>query len=73
MLNEGKNIIKYNSGEKSLPVANTIYFDLEALQINNDSCSNNPERSYTERKVTHEVCGYSFNLVRTYDKNKLKT
>ena len=73
MPNEGKNIIRYNWGEKSLPVANIIYFDLEVLQMNNDSCSNNPRRSYTERKVTHEVCGYSFNLVRTYNKNILKT
>ena len=31
MLKEGKNILKYNSGEKSLKVANAIYFDVEAL------------------------------------------
>ena len=73
MPSKGKNIIKYNSGEKSFPVANIIYFDLEALQIDNDSCSNNPRRSYTERKVIHEVCGYLLNLVRTYDKNILKS
>ena len=29
MLNEGKNIIKYNSGEKYLPAANTIYLILK--------------------------------------------
>ena len=41
--------------------------------MNNDSCSNNPRRSYTERKVTHEVCGYLLNFVRSYEKNILKS
>ena len=31
MPTEGKNIVKYNSGEKALKVANIIYFDLETL------------------------------------------
>ena len=31
MPTKGKNIVKYNSGEKSLKVANVIYFDLETL------------------------------------------
>ena len=31
MPKEGKNTLKYNSGEKSLKVANAIYFDVEAL------------------------------------------
>ena len=66
---KGKNIVKYNSGEKSLKVANVIYFDLEALQVKNESCSNNPENSYTEKKITHKVCGYSMNLKRLYGKN----
>ena len=66
---EGKNILQYNSEEKSLKIPDRIYFDLEAQQIKNDSCSNNTERSYTERKVTHEACGYSFYLARSYGEN----
>ena len=41
---EGKNILKYNSGEKSLKAAQTIYFDLETLQVKHESCSNDPEK-----------------------------
>ena len=69
MPKEGKNISKYKSGEKSLKAANAIYFDLKALQVKNESCSNDPEKSYTEKKVIHEVCGYAMNLVRSYGKN----
>ena len=70
---EGKNILKYNSGEKPLKVANTIYYDLEALQIKNESCNNDPEKSYTEKITTHEVCGYSLDLKTSYGKNIHKT
>ena len=67
---EGKNILKYNPGEKTLEVANIIYIDLESLLIKQQSSQNNPERSYTERKAIHEACGYSINLVRSYKHNK---
>lgn len=66
---EGKDILQYISGEKSLKIPDIIYFDLEAQQIKNDSCSNNTERSCTERKVTHEACGYSPYLARSYGEN----
>ena len=35
MLSENKNILKYNSGEKSLEVAHAFYLDLESLLIIN--------------------------------------
>ena len=69
MPSNNKNILKYNHGEKSLEVANVIHFDFETLQIKNESCSNDLKKSYTETKTIHEVCGYSMNLVRFYDKN----
>ena len=69
MPSKDKNILKYNHGEKSLEVANVIHFDFETLQIKNESCSNDLKKSYTETKTIHEVCGYSMNLVRFYDKN----
>ena len=48
------NILKYNHGEKSLKVPFTIYADLECLLIKQQSCQNNPNESYTERKGTHQ-------------------
>ena len=67
---EDKNILKYNPGEKSLKAANIIYMDLESLLIKQQSSQNNPGKSYTEKKAIHEACGYSINLVRSYEPNK---
>ena len=50
-------------------MSHLIYADAEPLLIKHDSCSNNPEKSYTEKKATHEACGYSMNVLRSYDKN----
>ena len=69
MPSEEKNILKYNSGEKSLKVAHAFYIDLESLLIKHQSSQNNPEESYTERKAVHEPCGYSLKLLRSYDKD----
>ena len=55
--------LKYNHGEKSLKTPFVIYADLECLLIKKQSCQNNPNESYTERKAIHEPCGYSLNLV----------
>ena len=44
------NTIKYNHGEKSLKVPFAIYSDLECLLIKQQSCQNNPNDSYTEKK-----------------------
>ena len=41
----------------------TIYADLECLLIKQQSCQNNPNESYTERKAMHEPCGYALSLV----------
>ena len=43
-------ILKYNSGEKSLKAPFAIYLDLECLLKKQQSCQNNPEKSYTEKK-----------------------
>ena len=50
--------LKYNHGEKSLKVPFTIYADLECLLIKQQSCQNNLNESYTERKAIHKPCGY---------------
>ena len=72
MPTKSKNIVKRNSREKTLKGANAIYFDLETLQIKQQSAQNNPIQSYTEIKTIHEVCGYSLALERTCDKSTHK-
>ena len=59
MPNENNKILKYNPGEKSLKVPHIIYADLECLLQKIDTCQNNPEKSYTERKAKHKPSGYS--------------
>ena len=51
---EDNNTLKYNHGEKSIKVLFTIYADLECLLIKQQSCQNNPNESYTERKTMNE-------------------
>ena len=60
MPTKDNNTLKYNHGEKSLKAPFTIYADLECLLIKEQSCQNNPNESYTERKAKHEPSGYSF-------------
>ena len=43
-------ILKHNPGEKSLKAPFTIYLDLECLLKKEQSCQNNLEKSYTEKK-----------------------
>ena len=64
--------LKYNHGEKSLKAPFTIYADLECLLIKEQSCQNNPNESYTERKAKHEPSGYALSLICPFDKTKNK-
>ena len=64
--------LKYNHGEKSFEVPFTIYADLECLLIKQQSCQNNPNESYTERKAMHEPCGYALSLFCLFDETKNK-
>ena len=52
MPTENNSTLKYNHGENSLKVSFTIYADLECLLIKQQSCQNNPNDSYTEKKVS---------------------
>ena len=36
------------------------------------SCQNNPNDSYTKRKAIHEACGYSLDLVNSFDSTQNK-
>ena len=44
-------ILKYIHGEKSLKVRLIVYIDLESLLKKDQSCQNNPKKSYTEKKL----------------------
>ena len=48
-----------------------IYTDLERLLLK-QSCQNNPNESYTERKAMHEPCGYALDLVCSFDSKQNK-
>ena len=60
MPKEDNKISKYNHGEKLLKTPFIIIADLECILPKTSSCQNNPEKSYTERKVKHEPSGYSW-------------
>ena len=50
-------ILKYNLGEKPLKPPFAIYLDLQCLLKKEQSCQNNPEKSYTKKKSKHEPSG----------------
>ena len=54
MPSEKNNVLKYSDGVKSMRIPFVIYDDLECLLLKQQSCQNNPEKSYTERKAIHE-------------------
>ena len=72
MSEEGKNILKYRPGDKSLKVPFTIYADLKCILKKEISCQNNPKNSYTEKKTKHKPWGYSLSLNSSFDDVKNK-
>ena len=72
MPNKKNNTLKYSEGAKSLKIPYVIYADLECLLLKQQSCQNNPSKSYTERKAIHEPCGYSLDLVSSFDSKENK-
>ena len=72
MPEEGKNILKYSPGDKSLKAPFIIYADLECLLKKAQSSQNNPENSYTEKKVKHKPSGYAWCSICSFDDTKNK-
>ena len=70
MPDEDNKILKYIPGEKSLRVPFIIYADLECLLQKINTCQNNPDKSYTEKKATHRPSGYSLVTCCSFDKSK---
>ena len=60
----------YKHGEQSLKVPFIIYADLECLLQKINTCQNNPDKSYTEKKATHRPSGYSLVTCCSFDKSK---
>ena len=63
-------ILKYISGEKSLKVPFITYADLECLLKKINTCSNNPDKSHTEKNAVHKSSGYSLITCCSFDKSK---
>ena len=59
MPKQAEQILKYIHGEKSLKAPFAIYLDLECLLKKEQSCQNNPEKSYTQKKAKHEPSGWA--------------
>ena len=70
MPDEDNKILKYIPGEKLLKVPFIIYADLECLLRKINTCSNNPDKSYTEKKAKHRPSGYSLVTCCSFDKLK---
>ena len=63
-------ILTYLENNKSEIIPYVIYANFEYLLMKKDSSENNPNNSYTEKKAAHIPCGYSINLVSSFDSNK---
>ena len=72
MPSPSNNIIKYNSGEKSLELPFIIYTDLECLLKKIEICNNNPDLSSTTKINQHISSGYSIYTNRSFDKSNNK-
>ena len=49
-----------------------IVADIESLLRKMDTCVNDPSKSSTEKKIEHEMCGYSFFTDCSFDNKKDK-
>ena len=68
MPKEYKKILKYNPGEKSLKVPFMIYADSECLLEKINSCQNDLENSYIEKKAERTPSGYSWITCCSFNK-----
>ena len=72
MAEKGKNILKYDRGEKSKKFLFAIYANTESLLEKIDTCQNNPEKSLTMKVHKDTSCGYSLFTHCSFDSNKNK-
>ena len=70
MPDDDNKILKYVPGKKSLKVPFIICADLECLLQEIESCQNNPEKSYTEKRAMHKPSGSSLVTCCLFDKSE---
>ena len=70
MPDEDNKVLKYIPGEQSLKVSFIICADIECLLQKINTCQNNPDKSYTEKKAEHIPSGYSLITCCSFDKSK---
>ena len=70
MPDDDNEILKYIPGKKSLKVPFVIDADLEYLLQKINTCLNNPDKSYTEKKAKHRPLGYFLVTCCSFDKSK---
>ena len=68
---KGKNYKRHKFRTKSLRMNDMIYLDLECLLRKYDTCSNDPNKSSTEKIAYHEACGYSICTIRNHTKESI--
>ena len=73
MPTKDNNTLKYSHREKSLKVPFTIYADLECLLIKQQSCQNNPNDSYTEKKLCVNLAATHYISLAHLIQNKTNT
>ena len=73
MPNKNNIMLKYNSGEKSMKIPDTIYLDFESVLEKISTCNNNSEKSSPTKICKHTSCGFSLYSYCSFDttKNKL--
>ena len=72
MPKQAEKILKHIHGEKSLKAPFTIHLDLEYLLKKEQSCQNNPEKYYTEKKAIHEPSGWEMFTSCSFDDKESK-
>ena len=70
MPDEDNKVLKYIPGEQSLKVPFIICEDIECLLQKINTCQNNPDKSYTEKKAEHIPSGFSLITCCSFDKSK---
>ena len=68
----GWKTIKTQSRRKIIKSTICNYLDLECLLKKEQSCQNNPEKSYTEKKARHELSGWAMFTRCSFDKKENK-
>ena len=68
---EGKNVIRYKPGSRSLKINSVIYADFECILMPYSGCDK--ENVTTKKLDKHVPCGYSINVVSNHNKETKQT